>query len=61
MGSMGAVILEIQELYMGGKSVEAIMKQTKTPRSFVEDSIKDLIESYQDDYPERPEIDFSRY
>ena len=53
MSKMGQMVMEIQELFEGGCTVEEIMKMTKTPREFVQDVIKD----YSNDWPE-PEPDF---
>jgi hypothetical protein len=52
MSKMGQTVMEIQELYQSGFSVEQIMKMTKCPRDFVEGALIGL-----DEWPE-PEPDF---
>ena len=52
MSKMGQTVMEIQELFQSGFTVEQIMKMTKTSREFVEGAIKFL-----DSWPER-EPDF---
>jgi hypothetical protein len=47
MSKMGQTVMEIQELYLSGFSVEDIMKMTKCPRDFVEGALLGL-----DEWPE---------
>jgi hypothetical protein len=53
--NMGHTIVDIEDLYSNGNSIEDIVKKTKSSREFVEDVIKTMIikEDYpgEDDYP----------
>lgn len=40
--NMGHVIVDIEEMYSAGKSVESISKVTKTSKEFVLDVIKNI-------------------
>lgn len=57
MSKMGNLVLDIQERYEDGESIENIAKATGTSVTFVKQTIHNMFEDEFDGYPE-PDSDF---
>lgn len=50
MSNMGQMIVEIEERYNNGQSVEDIARYTKTSPEFIDDVVRDSIMSDYEEY-----------